>query len=352
MHCRRCNSVNGPVKRPLRKQRGAALVVAMLVFALCASLVVAMQGEFTRIFARSAGVLFAEQAHSYLRGAEDLAGMALLTDYDLDQQAQTFKDDLTEIWAQPAPPYALDEGGWMTGQLTDLQGLFNVNGLGSGTQQPPGTSDQKKFTTEQKQFIRLLQALGEPEVSEFEAKAITESIADWLDADSQPRDDGAEDDFYGGREPALRVGNRPMASVSELLSVANMTPAIYVALAPLVTVWPEEGSRLNINTAPATVLRALNDDNDFAPLTEDEGQSLVDYREEVGFADVDDFFEHPVFASRKQQMVSTRSTLGRSSSFFLLSAEVELAQRNMRLYSVLERRNRSVVTLVRAGGSL
>lgn len=343
MRCRRSDRA---------RERGAALVVAMLVFALCASLVVAMQGEFSRIFARSAGVLFAEQANAYLRGAEDLAGMALINDYDLDQQRQESRDDLTELWAQQAPPYALDEGGWMTGSLTDLQGLFNLNGLANGPQPQPGTSGPQRFTPEQMQFIRLLQALGEPEVSQYEAIAITEAVADWLDDDDRPRDEGAEDDFYTSREPALRTGNRPMASVSELLAVANMTPAIYVALAPLVTVWPEEGSRLNINTAPATVLRSLGEDEDYAPLGEDEAQALVDYRDETGFADVNDFLNNPVFASRKAKMGKARGLLGKSSAFFLLSAEVELAQRNMRLYSVLERRDRSVVTLVRAGGSL
>ena len=80
--------------------------------------------------------------------------------------------------------------------------------------------------------------------------------------------------------------------------------------------------------------------------------ALVDYREETGFADVNDFLNHQVLASRKAKMGKTRGLLGKSSAFFLLSAEVELAQRNMRLYSVLERRDRSVVALVRAGGSL
>lgn len=333
-------------------QRGAALVVAMLVFALCASLVVAMQGEFSRLFARSAGVLFAEQAHAYLRGAEDLASMALITDYDLDQQAQSEKDDLTEIWAQQAPPYALDEGGWMTGRLTDLQGLFNLNGLGLGKQPQPGAANKDRFTSRQAQFIRLLQALDETEVSEYEAIAITESIADWLDEDSIPRDEGAEDDFYFGREPAQRVGNRPFASVSELLAVANMTPEIYLALAPYVTVWPEEGSTINIHTAPLMVLRSLNEDDVLIPLDADEAQSLLDYRQEIGFADKADFLDHPVFASRKEKMSKTAALLDKRSSFFMLNAEVELAQRNMRLYSVLERRDRSVVTLVRGGGSL
>ena len=102
------------------RQRGAALVVAMLVFALCAALIVAMKSEFTRFYQRGANLFLSEQAHAYLRGAEDLAGIALLADYDIDQCREQPRDDLDEIWAQPTTPYALDEGGWLAGKLTDL----------------------------------------------------------------------------------------------------------------------------------------------------------------------------------------------------------------------------------------
>ncbi len=111
------------------RQRGAALVVAMLVFAMCTALIVAMKSDFTRLYQRSANIFLAEQAYAYLRGAEELAGIALRVDYDQDQQQEQPQDDLQEIWAQPTTPYALDEGGWLLGSLEDLQGRFNLNSL-------------------------------------------------------------------------------------------------------------------------------------------------------------------------------------------------------------------------------
>src|SRR5210317_1876230 len=110
-------------------QRGAALIAALLVFAVCAALVVAMELEFSRLYQRVANILLAEQASAYLRGAEDLATLALLADYDSDQGQDQPRDDLVEIWAQTPAPYALDEGGWMVGCLRDLQGRFNLNAL-------------------------------------------------------------------------------------------------------------------------------------------------------------------------------------------------------------------------------
>jgi general secretion pathway protein K len=345
MRSRRCR----PAGRG--RQGGAALVVALLVFALCTALIVAMEGESARVYRRNANIFLAEQADAYLRGAEQLASLALIVDYDQDKNRERPRDDLQEIWAQPPSPYPLEEGGWLQGSLEDLQGRFNLNALAaqSGQDDPVG---EPRFTAAQAQFIRLLQALGEPAVSQQEAIAITRAIGDWLDPDSNVSPEGAEDDYYFGQTPAYRAANRPMASVSELRAVAHMTPEIYQALQPWVTVWPETPEGLNIHTAPAMVLRSINADNDLSPLSEGDGAALVDYRESSGFADLEDFLANPVFADKVEQMEKAKTLLGESSGYFLLRAQVEVADRNMRLYSVLERRNRQVMALVRASGSL
>ena len=72
----------------------------------------------------------------------------------------------------------------------------------------------------------------------------------------------------------------------------------------------------------------------------------------MGFADLEDFLASPVFASRQGQLEEVKPLLGENTSYFLLSAEVEVADRRMRLYSVLERRNRIVGAIARANGSL
>ena len=328
-------------------QRGAALVIAMLVFALCAALIVAMKSEFTLFYQRGSNLFVAEQAYAYLRGAEDLASMALVLDYDQDKEREQPRDDLAELWAQPPTPYSLDEGGWLMGELEDLQGRFNLNGLESVTREE-GTGP--RFTGAQQQFIRLLQALPELDVSEQQAIAITESIGDWLDRDGNPAANGAEDDYYYSQTPPYRSANRQMASVSELRAVANITPEIYLALSPWVTVWPQVAATLNIHTAPAIVLRTINEDDNLQPLSEADAETLVDYRLETGFLDKAEFIAHPVFAGKNLQAIS--QNLGESSGYFLLSAEAEVADRRARLYSVLERRGRAINTLVRASGSL
>lgn len=353
MHCRRCNR-----QHAARREQGAALIVAMLVFALATALVVAMKSDFERFFQRSANILLDEQAQAYLRGAEDLAAMVLIRDYDEDKAAGFPRDDLFEAWNtnppnEPPPPYALDGIGWMRGTLEDLQGRFNLNSLAESATGGEGAT-AVRFTAAQEQFIRLLQALGEPEVSEQEAIMITESVKDWLDDNPTPSADGAEDEFYSARTPTYRVGNRKMSSVSELLAVANMTPEIYQALRPWVTVWPADPEKLNIHTAPAMVLRSLNADKDLSPLGPAEGEALAEQQIEPGFTDVNNFIDSPVFEGKRDRMQGVRSLLDQKSSYFLLQAEAEVAGRNMRLYSVLHRHNRMVEALARASdpGSL
>jgi general secretion pathway protein K len=336
----------------MTRQRGAALIVAMLVFALATALVVAMKSEFDRFYQRSANILLDEQAQAYLRGAEELAGLALLTDYDKDKAKGLQRDDLTEIWysdpALPPPTYALDDGV-MRGTLEDLQGRFNLNRLAEHAKRGVG-GVPSRFTPAQEQFIRLLQALGEPEVNEQDAIMITESVTDWLDADVDPSENGAEDDYYAAQTPAYRTANRSMASASELLAVAHMTPEIYRALSPWVTVWPADGGHLNIHTAPAMVLRSINADHDLNPLSETEGEALVEFRKETAFKNVDEFVTNPVFNGKT--MNDSKKLLGESSNYFLLQGEVEVAGRNMRLYSVLDRSGRKISAIARASGGL
>jgi len=336
------------VFRGRSRERGAALIVAMLVFALSAALLVAMQSEFDRYYQRSANILSDEQIQAYLRGGEELAAMVLVRDYDEDKREGQARDDLEEIWNsdEVKRPFPLDGVGWFQGELEDLQGRFNLNLLAERV--PEGQNPDKRFTPAQKQFIRLLQALGEPAVSQQEAIVITESVSDWLDPDQEPTLDGAEDTYYYGQTPAYRTANRLLTSVSELRSVANMTPEIFRALQPWVTALPEAATRLNVLTAPPMLLRTINADDDLSPLAEDDGETLA----ASGFQDLNELFDNPVFADRKDKLEEIRPLLHSSSSWFLLRARAEVAGREMRLYSVLERRNRKVGAVARANGSL
>ena len=377
--------------RPLnasRSQRGAALIIAMLVFALSATLLVALQREFSLALQRGTNQLFSEQAWAYLIGAEELAKLALQADHLLDARSATAADHLGELWAQPATPYPLDAGGWMTGQLTDLQGRINLNMLVSdpATQNPPsggeGVSDGEsksasaggesepasqsrqqndlvgqtsgdeagRWTPTQKLLIRLLQALNEASLPLDEAMALTEAISDFIDRDANRRQDGAEVDEYRYADFPYLPANRALASISELRSVRGMTPEIYEALAPLVTVWPERNTRINILTASLPVLRTLNADDQWAPLSVIDAERLAERRLEGGIAKVEDLLTGPILEGRPS--AELEPLLDIRSDWFLLDASVELLDRQRHLFTVLHRQVDTTVAVFRSEGEL
>ncbi len=181
-------------------------------------------------------------------------------------------------------------------------------------------------------------------MSEQEARLVTESIGDWIDKNRQPGPNGAEDDYYSEAVPPYRSANRNFFSVSELRAVAYVTPELYTVLTPLVTVWPQAPATLNIHTAPIALLQTINADDDLTPLSLAEAQDLAQLREE-GLDSMKAFLEHPVFKGK--QMGKVQRLLGENSSYFLLSARVEVAGRESGLYSVLRRGERQITTLVR-----
>ena len=55
---------------------------------------------------------------------------------------------------------------------------------------------------------------------------IANSIVDWVDTDTQPRQGGAEGDYYSGQTPSYRCKNGPLDSIEELLLVKGVTPGL------------------------------------------------------------------------------------------------------------------------------
>ena len=225
----------------------------------------------------------------------------------------------------------------------DLDSRLNLNAL---LAEPPVN---QPFSSAQEQFIRLLRSFDEPAVGEQDARLILEALLDWLDPDQNPRDFGAEDDYYFDAEPSYRTGNGPMQSVSELRMVAYVTPEIYEAVAPYLTVWG--GDAINIQTAPAQILRTINTQGVLEPLSEAEGEALVETRGDAGFESMEAFLESPVIAGMELSN-DLKARLTMRSSYFLYTGQVEVADRVSTLYSVLFREADQVVPMVRSSGAL
>ncbi len=342
------------------RQSGAALVIALLVFAIAAALMVGLQRDYQLFLARAGNSFAAEQSWAYLLGAEQLGAKAIAKDTEIDTAANRQWDHLGELWAAEATPFPLDEGGWLLGQLEDLQGRFNLNLLLSTSNSVEEKSGDNRdvptsrfggeLSAPQQQFVRLLMALDLESFSVDDAIALTERIADYIDADSERRARGAEQGEYRNLPQPYYPANRPLVSVSELRAVQDMPAELYQRLAPLVSVWPTQNAKLNIMTAPATVLRSLNIDGSLQPMDLATVTRWVEQRAQGEIGGLDALLEDIAFAGGETGQL--RGLLGESSQWFLLSAKVELLGRESQLMSVLERTGKSAVSRYRTQGEL
>jgi general secretion pathway protein K len=222
---------------PLVRQRGVALLVAILLVALGTIIAAAMAYSNAMTARRAAATFGFDQAMLIAEGAEALAAEGLKIAFKQNPQYIS----TSQSWAQPFGPVEAAPGVTLEAQLEDLQGRFNVNELvGSDGQDNP---------TAILVFQRLLQSLN------LNAQ-LADDIADWIDQDTTPRSEGAEDSVYMGMDPPYRTPNMPITSTSELLAMPGMTRATFDRLAPHISALPM-GAKINQCTADPWVLDAL-----------------------------------------------------------------------------------------------
>ncbi len=104
------------------------------------------------------------------------------------------------------------------------------------------------------ELLEGLLAMSEMEASEI--PSLRDAILDWRDENTERRLHGAEDDAYETEGRQYGAGDAMFTSVSELRQVLGMTPEIYRAIAPALTVYSGK-AQINPWFAPPQVLSVL-----------------------------------------------------------------------------------------------
>lgn len=296
------------MRTPPRRQRGIALITALLVVSLATIAAAALLASGSISLHRTATMLETEKAWWYADGVE--AWIKTILERDAKDNSY---DALDDIWAQPVDYLPVDQG-FIRGQITDLQGRFNLNNL--------GVTDLPKYNIYVQIFERLFEQV---EIDPFVAKQIAAAVRDWIDADGETTGaDGAEDTDYMSVLPPYRTPNRPMQSVTELMAVKGMTKELYVKLAPYITVLPMVPSPINVNTAAEPLLRAL------VAKPNPEFENFIRDREIEPLEDagkLSTFIAAPL----------TADMLSVSSQFFELRAEATIGNGRVAIYSLYYR---------------
>jgi general secretion pathway protein K len=307
-----------------RKQRGVALLVAILLVAIGTILAASIAYDSAMVARRGIAILAMDQSLMVATGAEALAAYALREDAEEGQEV----DHPGEIWGKPYGPLEIVPGVVLTAYVEDLQGRFNLNSL----LQQDGQVNESALA----QLQRLLEML------EIEPKWAG-MIADWIDLDTEARNpDGGEDTLYSGQDPPYRAPNLMMTSTSELLALPGFGRERYLKLAPYVAALPWD-AKLNLCSASGVVIDSLfpNSQRDFGG----EQSPLKSNRERGCFPTVEDLTNaFPDDDSRNAAL----PRIGTKSNYFRLTSIVRIGTSEFALYSLLERETKLVRPIMRS----
>lgn len=296
-----------PVRRS--RERGAAIITAMLVVTLAA---VVVSSLFWREHVAVRSVenrLALAQGRWIERAALDWAKVILRADLRTG-----LVDHLGEPWAVPVLDTRMDEtvtagakidegarNALLAGQIQDAQGRFNLASLAGAN----GTVSEAHL----KALRKLLSLVGRPESNaDLIAVRVLQSV---------PRI--AEGRMVPPQRP-------PMTRIADLLDIPNMDPATVVALAPHAIVLPR-ATPVNVNTASPEVLAAVVESLDVSG-----ARRVVARRERTFFKDLND-------ASNAIDGQPTLSSvlLSVGSSYFLVTGVIRYERMESQTETLLER---------------
>lgn len=302
-----------------QRQRGAALLVAMVVLTLVATLSAGMVWQQWRAVQVETAERARVQAAWILTGALDWARLILRED-----SRTPGVDHLGEPWAVPLAEARLstflaadrennfDAGpeAFLSGQIGDAQSRYNLRNLVDAD----GKLDPRQ--------LRVLERLGDGAGA---ASGVAAQIAEGLVAAWSSDDAGAP-------LAPLRVSELRWLGVDEG-SIARLAP--WVVLLPVPTT-------VNLNTAPREVLVAVLDGIDAGS-----AERLVQARDRQPFRSVE---------QAKAQLGAETEVkfdgVSVSTNFFEVQGRIRLGDRVLEERSLLQRVNRDVVTLQRQRVSL
>jgi len=281
------------------RQRGVALIVALLVVALATVLIAALLDRGELANARTRNALREMQAESYARGLEDYAA------HVLNQDLQNQNDYSDDIWAIPLPPTPVP-GGEISATMTDLNGRFNLNNLVSDS-----SNVNQLYWADT--FGRLLTAL------KLDAQ-LEKNVEDWMSNDSS-----ASDAWYVAQPVPYRRAQRMFSHVSELRLVKGFDGDAYAKISPYVAALPMN-TRINVNTASVPVLMTLAEG-----MTEQTAASIW----KQGHAHFQTLGEVP-----SQPPITYTQLFDTNSYYFLARCDVTLDGLPFTFYSLIERNAR------------
>jgi len=307
------------------KQRGVALIIVLMLFAILATITLEIVFRQDRFLTRADNLLQWDKRYQYAMAAEVVAQQGLIDDLEDDRNNNAMVDDcVEEQWAVQLPPTPYEDA-MLSASVQDLQGRFNLNWL--------ITASGDEFIRNPRAIAQLTRLIEQTFPGEANASRLANEMADWLDSNNIVDSvEGAEDPEYRNR----RTPNLPAAHESEMRALLSFRVADQPAepqVWGLLTALPL-GTTLNVNTAPPQVLDAVIGDMAGTAAV----QAVLDARQEKPVTEISELMKLPplddLSADEKNDLASL---LGVSSEYFQVMVDVEVDGQLSRLVSRLRR---------------
>ncbi|MES2164942.1 MAG: type II secretion system minor pseudopilin GspK [Pseudomonadota bacterium] len=308
----------------LRRQRGVAVITALLLTTLAVTIVASLFWQQQVQVRSMENQRLQLQTRWIVRGALDLSRLVLYQD-SLDSPNFT---QAGGVWATPLEETRLDDyiereraeaenfNATLSGKMIDAQSRYNLANLAVNHVIAP---EQVKV------FGRLLTNL---QLDPSLAQAVATQVANAQTA--LPKEGQAAPKTTGPQTIDL-------LRVEDLLAVSGFTPQTVERLRDFVTILPDRGTELNVNTVPAELMSAL-----YERLSLSDAAAMVNTRKRVFYYTVEAFKAQP----QVKDMQPPEVPFGVKSSYFLAYSRVRLDRAALDTQSLMHRERNGITSVV------
>lgn len=317
----------------LRKQKGVALLVVLILLVMMSALAAKISQQFCRNLQKTHYQVSQQQLRWAMQAQEKVVKDRLQTDATGENKALNLDGD----WHQPLETRGEDYT--VVSQVEDAQDCFNVNNLLAAEKIPQGQNAPAVPEKPRNEQI-VEQILTESGISHTTAEEVYQQLVDYLDGDATTAKDGAESDAWAGVVPARQPANQMMRTIAEIKQLPAFPVAAYPKVSKLLCALPDSASKVDVNTLKpeqAALLAALFP----GKLTEDDAVRLIDSRPETGWENMETFSKalEQTFPQLKDDLPQVSELLSISSRYFRVNYTGNTDELTLRVVSQLQVNN-------------
>ncbi|MEG5462761.1 type II secretion system minor pseudopilin GspK [Enterobacter chuandaensis] len=317
----------------LRKQKGVALLVVLILLVMMSALAAKISQQFCRNLQKTHYQVSQQQLRWAMLAQEKVVKDRLQTDASGESKPLNPEGD----WQQPLETQGEDYT--VVSQVEDAQDCFNVNNLLAAEKVTQGQNAPAAPEKPRNEQI-VEQILTESGISHTTAEEIYQQLVDYLDGDTTTAKEGAETDAWAGVVPARQPANQMMRAIAEIRQLPAFPAAAYPKVSKLLCALPDSASKVDVNTLKpeqAALLAALFP----GKITEDDALRLIDSRPETGWENMETFSKalEQTFPQLKDDLPQVAELLSTSSRYFRVNYTGNTDELTLRVVSQLQVNN-------------